>query len=297
MRDDSRIPTNSIDPPAAGSVDAIAMLARRLAVAQAEPKAARYHDAAHYIILRDADGNERVEWLTNTLEDPARGSGTVRVHDAESLIEVVNRYKNGGTVIYGTMDPAKFVAVLNDHGDAETEIFGWRDWRAEYAVAFSREWMAWTRHSGLGAAFNSTESFALFIEDNAPDIVRPDAGTMLSIALNFRIRSATNFVSANRLSDGNIDFSYTNEVNASGASAAGSKLKVPETFTIEIPVFHGINQKKARIDARLRFRLSDGKLTLWYDLVRPQAAVDDAFRSMWDAIKTGTKMPVILGEP
>ena len=308
-------------------------LARKLAVTQMDPKTGKYLDAAPYVILRDNTGSERVEYLEGTVNSPSRKSGVVKLDDVDSFIAYVLRHRSTKSAIYGTISPAKFVAVLNDHGPAGViEEAGMRDFRAIYPIAFSREWMTWSNHDGAGAAFKSTEAFALFIEDNTPDIIRPEAAKMLQMALNFRITQGVNFVSANRLQDGNVDFAYTNTVDASGKGADGKKLSflslvpggshvgsidslprratspqasspttmtgaIPEIFTIEIPIFHGIAQERVKIDARFRFRLDQGRLSLWYELVRPTRAVEDAYRKLWERVKKEAGCPMFLGEP
>jgi len=74
-------------------------------------------------------------------------------------------------------------------------------------------------------------------------------------------------------------------------------LAIPETFTIEVPIFHGIAQERVKIEARFRFRLDQGRLSLWYELVRPQRAVEDAYRKLWERVKKETGCPMFLGEP
>jgi uncharacterized protein YfdQ (DUF2303 family) len=283
----------------AGAAGLAADLATKLTKAQSEPKTGKYLDAAPYIILRDKEGNERIEPVKATIDRPERKAGAVKLDDVESFIAYVLRHKSQKATIYGTIAPAKFIAVLNDHA-AESEVLpsaGMRDFRANYPIAFSREWETWKNHDGAGAAFKSTEAFALFVEDNAPDIIKPEAAKMLQIALNFRVTQGVNFVSANRLQDGNVDFTYSNTVDATGKGADGKKLAIPELFTIEVPIFHGIAQERVKIDARFRFRLDQGRLALWYELVRPTRAVEDAYRKLWERVKKDAGCPMFLGEP
>lgn len=279
-------------------VSVAAELGRRLALAESAPRVAPYCDAAPFLVLRDKDGNERVEYVSGTVPRPPRPKAAVTILDVESFIAYVLRHKVENSSIYATMKPAAFVAVLNDTPDPLSGGGDFRDHRASFTVAHSREWSAWTNHNGSGAAFNSTESFALFLEENAPDIVKPDAAHMLSLALNFRVTGAVNFVSANRLQDGNVDLVYSNTVDGSGRSADGKKLKLPELFEIEVPVFAGIERDMVKLQARFRYRLGgDGRLALWYELVNHQRALEDAFRKLWARVKKETGVPMFLGTP
>ena len=270
-----------------------AELGRRLAVAEAKPQVPPIKDGAPYIVLRDADGKERVEWLEETVLPPYRKTGTVKLNDAESFIAYYGTHGNGAPV-YATLQPARFLAVLNDH---TKDAAGWQDYRADFTVKHSKEYEVWTKHNGKGAAFGSNEAFAIFLEENAPDIVKPDPTTMLAIALNFRVNSDVAFSVAQRLEDGHIDFGYRNVVNATATSQTGGKLKIPEQFVIEVPVWDGLTAKKYRIEARFRYRLNDGKLALWYELVRPHKVVELAFKDLWEQIVKATKAPILHGTP
>ena len=271
----------------------IAMLTHQAAVASSKPQAGTYPDAAPFLVLREADGKERVEFIKETLAAPTRKRGKVLLNDADSFIAYYKLHGNAAPV-YAGLEPAQFIAVLNDH---TRDAAGWRDYRATYTVKHAPEWDTWTKHNGSGAAFNGTESFALFLEENALDIVKPEAAKMLQIALNFRLNNQVNFSSAQRLQDGNAEFSYSNIVNATAGSAAGGKLTIPEQFTIEIPVFAALNPKRYRIDARFRFRLREGGLTLWYELIHPRKAKEQAFKDMWAQIEKETKATLFHGTP
>lgn len=271
----------------------IAELARKATEFVGKPHGTNALDAAAYVILKGEDGNERVEWLKELRDPPHRKTGTVKLNDADSFLAYYAIHGNGAPV-YATMEPARFVAVLNEH---TKDAAGWRDHRADFTVKHSREWTVWTKHNGQGAAFGSNEAFALFLEDNAPDIIKPDSASMLSIALNFRVNADVSFAVAQRLQDGQVELGYNNIVSATAQSTAGGKLKIPEIFTLEMPVFDGPASPKYRLEARFRYRLREGKLTLWYELVRPHKVVEQAFLELWRAIAKGTKAPILHGTP
>lgn len=270
-------------------------IGRRLADRQHDIKNAPMFGSVPFIILHDANGNERIEYLTNLVAGPERKHGTIKLFDADSFIAYsASQCTETDCNIYASMNPTQFVAVLNDH---RSEDPGFRDFRAIYTVGASREWDIWTKHDGLGAPFGSTEAFAKFIEDNGFDIVKPDSATMMQIALNFRVNANAQFSVAQRLTDGNIDFGYSNVVNASAGSQAGGKLKIPELFQIKIPVFDGINAPMYSIDARFRYRLKEGALLIWYELIRPHKVRELAFNTMLEQIKKETGENVFFGDP
>ena len=284
------IPANSIDQFTASIV---ANLARAADAEVGKPKVANYQDAAPYVVLRDASGAERVHHLDGKLAPPARKTGTVTVNDADSFCAYYGIHGSGAPV-YAQLEPAGFLAVLNDH---TKDAAGHRDFKLDFPVRHSREWTVWTKHNGKGAAFNSNESFALFLEDNAVDIHQPAAAQMLAIALNFRVKADVAFANAVRLEDGNTELAFSNVVTGSAAGANGGKVKIPEQFKIRVPVFEGLNAKLYEVDARFRYRLTDGKLSIWYELVRPHKVVEAAFKDIWQQIEKATKAPILNGRP
>lgn len=272
----------------------IADLAREAALKRLEVRTASYTDASPFVILRDENGKEFLEFLT--LHDPrlhpTRKTGTTALKDAQSFIAYYKMHAKRSPV-YASLDPAQFIAVLNDHSENGP---GQRDFRAIYKVGHSREWVEWQARNGHAKAFTSTEEFALFLEDNSPDIIDPAPSVMIELALNFRVRQDVAFADARRLQDGHTNIAYHNLVTADAAGKAGT-INIPETFLIEVPIFEGLNAPKWRISARFRFRLRDGKLTIWYELIRPHKVVEEAFKALWVEIQTETGAPILHGLP
>jgi hypothetical protein len=57
------------------------------------------------------------------------------------------------------------------------------------------------------------------------------------------------------------------------------------------------NEAPREIDARLRYRVKDGALTIWFELVRPHKVLEAAFRETWARIEQETQTPILLGAP
>jgi hypothetical protein len=69
---------------------------------------------------------------------------------------------------------------------------------------------------------------------------------------------------------------------------------VPETFALGIAVFEGGD--RYHVEARLRYRIADGgKMTMWYDLLRPHKVLEDALSFVWKAIEAELGMQVLNG--
>ena len=133
--------------------------------------------------------------------------------------------------------------------------------------------------------------FAQFIENNVADIRNPPGATVLEVARNLQAKKAVDFSSAIRLATGEQQFTYSEVIQ--GSSQNGN-ISVPEEFTLGIPVF--LNDALYEVRARLRYRITDSKLKLWYDLYRPEAIITDAFDKIVSTIAEKTGVTVWQGQ-
>jgi len=216
---------------------------------------------------------------------------TVKLRDTASFVKYVLDHSTTDSRIYATVSPAVFLAVLDDHSTRDKEgdtpsVADWREFRAHFAMPASREWTVWTQADRKPM---SQLDFARFIEDNLPDILEPDGATLLEMTLSFEAATAAQFVAQQRLQDGSHTLQWRAENNASGT------VRLPEHIGLAIPVFE-LEEPQALM-ARLRYRVADGKLAIWYELVRPHKVLETAFRDAWQRIAEGTGVPILLGTP
>lgn len=66
-----------------------------------------------------------------------------------------------------------------------------------------------------------------------------------------------------------------------------------EKVAIGIPVFW--NGDAYQITARLRYRVREGKLTFWYELIRSDKTLEHATKQLIEKIKLGTALPLYFG--
>lgn len=220
------------------------------------------------------------------LPAPTRARGGVVLRDTASFTAVVIDRKADSTRLYGKLSPPCFTAVFNDTTGKGP---GWRDDRAIYACPVSVEWQRWTASNGKQM---NQEAFAQFIEDNAADCVTPDAATMIEVSRTLEAKKKVNFASGIRLSNGQSELTY--EETVSGTAGKG-KFTVPEEFVIGVSVLEG--GPKYAVTARLRYRIADqGKLIMWFDLLRPHKVLEDAVREVWHQIQTETGLTILNGD-
>lgn len=250
-----------------------------------------------FVVVPDANGAWTIQYPDRP-EKPARMKGIVKVNDTASFCAYTNRHLNEeGAVIYAALQPAGFIAVLNDH-DVKSAP-DWRDHRVTYGLKHSKEWLVWnptTDRQAPNYSF-SQEQFATFIENNLHDFKDPLGAKMLEIALNFRAKQAVSFKKGINLQNGTVDLEYSETNDQVGGGASG-KMTLPAVFKIEIPVWEGLDAKKYVVEARLRYKLGAGAVTFSYDLQQPHKVVEKAFKDVLDEIqKNVKKVPVIFGTP
>ncbi|GAA5231786.1 DUF2303 family protein [Verticiella sediminum] len=242
---------------------------------------------------------ETDEALRKLEDTPRRKIGSVALRTPESFIEYVNRHKQPETLLYTTVDatampPLNMTAIFNEHAPGEylDSPAGWCDFRAEFAPKVAFEWATWTKQDRK--PMNQAE-FAEFIENNIKDIATqegfPTGTAMHQLATKFEITSDKRIRSAVRVQSGGVDIEYVDNEDAETTS----RMQSFDRFQLGIPAFW--QGQAYRLEARLRYRLREGKLTLWYELVRPDLVLDAAVETMVADIVAGTDTQVLYGAP
>jgi len=222
-------------------------------------------------------------------DKPHRIVQKVTVSDAASFLHYYSLFSDPNSRVFADESGTKITAILDYHAAGEGSP-RWCDHTLTLAFEHSDEWDAWVSHSGVGNKMTQIE-FAEFVEDHTPDIVKPDAATMLEMARTLQAKTDVDYSSAVRLSNGQVQLTYNEQVK--GTYGAG-KVEIPESFAISIPVFTG--SARTSIEARLRYRLVSGKMSIWYDLLRYKDKAREAFRSEVAAISAGLKEIIINGK-
>jgi uncharacterized protein YfdQ (DUF2303 family) len=219
---------------------------------------------------------------------PRRKQGAVQLSEIASFnTYVTDQGDPATTYVYADPEARTLTAVINDH-HRSAPVAGWRDLRAVYKAELSREFTAWLANN---KAPKEQEEFAIFIEDNIADVIEPSGDTLLQIALTLQAKTEVNFNSSKRLDNGQVQFTYSETIDA---RAGVGSIEIPREFTIGVRLFK--NGEAYRVRARLKYRLNGGKLKFWYELDRPENAVEDAFEAYINQARAAG-FTVLLGKP
>lgn len=196
--------------------------------------------------------------------------------DIASFVQYVTRYRDGDTAIFVDRATATLTAVLDYHQPTEDTLSitvngaRWGHHVATFMARPTREWSTWTNHNGKR---KSQLEFAEFLEDNLADVASPPGAWIYEIARSLEASKSASFLSGIRLTDGQSQLRYEETITAK----AGEKghLEIPERFVLGLAPFEGA--ERFEVVARFRYRITDGKLQLWFDLLRPHKVLEAAF--------------------
>ncbi len=277
-------PTSALGKGAYGEILQITGMLGALAAAGTD-----VHESGNYmhaVVPKDFKLENISKAVEEMQDTPRRFRGTVTLKDVASLLAYCSDQAAHDTgYLYADPDKRSITAVFNDHRGVEP---GWRDHRAEFKAEYTPEFEKWMRNDKQP---KTQGEFAEFIEDNFSDIAEPGAQVLLDIATTMQAKTDINFSSAKRLQNGQVQLQYTESINAT--AGANGALEIPKEFALGLRIFKNGGGYKLR--ARLKYRLNAGSVKFWYELDRPERAVEDAFAGYVDQVREGSGYQVLVG--
>lgn len=252
------------------------------------------HKRIPFVVLPSGCLVDNIEHL---LPFPTRKRATVTVSQTDSFIEYAKKHGSlDECVIYAEIDAEQskcvLLAVMNDNGATDAK---WRDHRCTFAPALSVEWKRWMSKNGPTKAM-SQQDFATWLEDNQGDVRSvngsPSGADILAMAQAFEVNADKRVKSHINLQSGGVRFEFVEDETKDTRTS----MEVFRRFTLALPVFDGSTDAYP-VEARLKYRDSGGKVTFWYELIRPDRAFKTAVQSALDQIKAETGFMLLQGTP
>lgn len=213
--------------------------------------------------------------LQSYKDGPRRIKEAVKVTTARSFIKYVADFNTDYTAVFADLKGEKFTAVMDYHDPVNGPA--WCEHKVHYSCPTDSRWKTWLEQDGKAM---SQTNFAIFIESNLIDIVSPSGAEMLTISKELQAKKKIDFKSGQDLSNGDVQFTYNEQTTGSAG-----QMEIPQEFKLGIPVYEG--GAKYEVTARLRYRIQEGVLTMWYDLLRPERMAEDAFQEVKAQIEKG----------
>lgn len=227
------------------------------------------------------EGASLVEIDLSAWQDaPARATGTYLPATVDAFSKYTSRHLNDDTTVWVHPTSGRVVAVFDDNGQ---EAPGWKQHKAVLQLETTPEWDHWVKKDG---EMMSQEDFANHVEVGLEDIGEPDAADVLEMAQTFHAKASSTFRQGIRLASGASQLQYDEEI-AAKAGQSGT-MEIPSVLMLAISPF--IGEERYKVIARLRYRLSSGRLLLGYNLDRPDLVRRDALEQI--AEKLGNEFPL-----
>ncbi|CAD5377116.1 conserved hypothetical protein [Pseudomonas sp. OF001] len=219
-----------------------------------------------------------LQGLEQHLPAPVRIRQSVKVLDAKTFIDYVNRFADSASAVFCNGPEGRtFTAVLDYH---QPDSPSWGTHKATYQCPTTVEWGNWRAADRKKMA---QADFAEFIEENVKDIVQPDgnhaaptAADMLEISRTLEAKKNIAFRQGIRLDNGQVQLTYNEQID--GRAGETGQLNIPEQFFIGIRPFLGGDA--FCIPARFRYRIQEGRLVMWFELVRPDKVLEEAYNAV-----------------
>ncbi|QXC59352.1 YfdQ family protein [Aquihabitans sp. G128] len=222
--------------------------------------------------------------------DPVRKTGRFTLTEHASFSRYVRHHgQQLGTELWADRDAGRITAVLNGHMQ-EDDTAGRGDHRATLALKHTPAWAAWL---GINGRQLPQAEFADFLEDHLPDVKEPDGAHLLEVATSIQASVGAAMKAAVRLDNGQVQVRYEETIDGSAGKAG--ELEIPTRIALGLAPFEGGDPYK--VTARLRWRLTNGTLTLGVVLDQLEDVLRNAFGDIVAEVEKATDLAVLYGTP
>lgn len=241
------------------------------------------------VVVYDGDGNPTIVDFGDTVDAyadrPRRPAGRRNFGEVEAFIDYVGGLDNGDTRLYREGQTA-LLAQFDDH--TAVDQAGWQTFSAGLRLRLSDRMQEWTRADGgmMGQA-----AFVEWLDEHIADVVTPDAADLLELIQFLSGTVRTEWQSAYTIRNGAKRIEWGETVTAQGNVRNGGSREVPDTIGISVPLFQH-DPTPTALDARLRFRINEGTLTLGFVLVDVDAAIETRMAEVVAQVADGLGIPV-----
>lgn len=228
----------------------------------------------------------KIESLEKFLDRPLTRKATATFPDLGSFLAYLEQFWTETTLLTADPQGNRVTAILDYHAGGAAGLAGHCGHTATLALRHSPEWTAWTALNGRNI---SQLQFAEHLEEHIGEVVEPDGAVLLEVAKHLEAKRTVSFSSGRDLTNGAVQFHYDEAVEGRGKGT----VTIPTEFVLGLaPYEHG---EPRRVDARLRWRLNEDKLSFQIRLTRPDLVLQAAFDEILQAIQEQAGLRPLLG--
>lgn len=224
---------------------------------------------------------------------PPAISAQVNMITRESFTAYLGSFASGTAVMFyreksgsdNLTSLLKIMAILDYH---RAETPSWCRHVCTFEPELSRQIKTWAAASGMHM---DQARFAEFLEANRRDVVEPSSGELLDAARSLSLKREVTYSSTIREHDGSVRFEYSD----TATGVRNETAPIPERFKVWLAVYR--YEAPQMIDAVLRYRLKDGRLTLWYELEDLDRQLEEATEEVVKGVAAEfTSIPMFRGD-
>lgn len=236
---------------------------------------------------------------------PERRTGKATATTLQSFIDLINYHKDESSALFADAewpDP-QLTAVIDYHTQAREPRH--LQHKVSYEFPLTDEFKAWIDRDAK--PFTQAE-FAAFIEEHAAELASPLDAEKTEYTRLFKVEFATPtvMVALSRGLQVNVEATVKQNVTLSSGEGElefsethldrrGEKLTVPGLFMVSVSAF--MDGDAIRLPARLRYRVSGGKVTWFYQLYRWKFWLRDRVQQDLKEVVKETKLKAFEGSP
>lgn len=239
----------------------------------------------HALVPKDFDLKD----ITDPHRLPPRPRAKVAVDDRASLVTYTKRHLTQQSVIFADYDAGTITAQIDWHPHNTHEDHGQPGAREHSAILTLLPSEEFSRWDAMQGKLHSQAEFALFLEENAADIWRPEPAIMLELARDLEGVTGQSFKSRTRHHDGSHAFKFETE------NKIVSEVQAPEEFQLSIPVYHG--EEAELLTAKFRWRPTAGGLVMGFAWHRVEYMRRARFNQIAAAAAEDTGLAWLAGRP
>ncbi|MDD9317906.1 DUF2303 family protein [Acinetobacter lactucae] len=253
---------------------------------QSLKQAPKVLDAIPFVVLPEGS---KVHKFEEVLDRPLNLQQSVNLHTAKDLISYVNRFADNNSVIFVDIMAGRVKAILDYHEAIAVNGYNSNALQrncshvAYFIVDKTTEFKKIEENSGRKFF---QQDFALFLEDIMPYIAEPVATELYEIVQTLSAKTNIDFKSGIRTNNGEVTLTYNENIEATAGREG--KLTIPEEIKFGIQIHRGGNHYA--LPARFRYRVTNGNLTLWYDLDQLEKAIQNSMEDTIDYIRNGKEI-------
>jgi uncharacterized protein YfdQ (DUF2303 family) len=210
--------------------------------------------------------------LERFLNEPKSIAVAEHFADKESFVEYYKVFKNPATKVFALLyeDGGFISSHFNYHQPGKPS---WNRHKGSLVLNLDSSFKAWSENAKTH--FSQLE-FAEFLQSRKADLSEHSDADLLEIIQSLKVTSSQSFSNKVSLSGKNFSFSLNDDTKI---SANKSSVKLPEAFSLSIPIFE--NDEKRSVEVFIRYRFSkEGKISLFYQVFELDKIIKKRFREL-----------------